>query len=219
MNDNHKLVIDDLYRLFSDRKPPKKILDFVRSGCYGKDILLSKSLHELTGDELGHYGLYGSKMFTAKEDLLFFLPRILDLHRPYDQFRLQDIAEDMVSLGFQGWEKDRKDVVLAYFGLVIDNAINGHDNKEKWDHDLMHCICALSKIVPDINPYLKRILAAPDNVIWCIVTEWKYFKKKNALSDSSWNKDYFGYKQMIDWLNSKEVSLLLNDALSGSFEY
>lgn len=198
-----KRAVEDIYVVFQDVPRPTSV-----DGCpccieqKGISILLSKSLRDLSPDELAKYAASAFLTVGEVDDFLYFLPRILEIlaTQPYWWPSPEVVARAIDTAGFRSWPDSRHHAVLRYFEEVITTLLATKDS----GFELDSWICALGMLPVDVAPFLARIVANPARLIEFYEANSQQLVE-GRLSNSFWDESSPTYKLVIEWFQSADT--------------
>ena len=203
-------AIERLYVAFGDVPKPKVI-----EGCpccierKGVDVLLGKSLRDITPDELSNYAACAFNTVGSLPDYLYFLPRILEvLAIDHGWYPCPEVVSGKFGRAdFKNWSERHRNAVFLYFDAAFDDLLKTKD----FGQDIDSLVYALGHLHSDINPLLVRLAEHPARVI-------EYYEHnsqsliKGRLANGFWEEDMPAYHQVLAWFESPEIKKMIKDS-------
>ena len=198
--------IDTLYATFQDIPKPRRI-----NGCPccidDKDIctLLTKPLREITGGELTSYSSSAFLTVGAKADYMYFLPRILEITFTEDGWwpDIEVTGRAIARTQPATWSEHRRKALKEVFQTTLQLA-----TKEENGRTIDELIYAIARTGLGIEPFLAQIAQSPKAVLAYYGCNSEGLMKQK-LGNSFWEQDDPGFKQVLEWFQSPEISQII----------
>jgi uncharacterized protein (TIGR02996 family) len=196
-------AIEQLYSAFGTIPKPRQI-----EGCPccidGKqtDLLLRKSLRQLTSDDLFSYAFSAFLTVGSEPDYLYFLPRILELAATDDSWCVDPAVTGRAirSANPAGWAASQRealeDYLEALIGLAVQSVVG--ERIDDW-------ICAMARMGRDVRPALDLIATSADAVL-AFYTENADTLPREALANPFWEPPCAGYDAVLKWFHTPEIA-------------
>ena len=189
-----------------------------------KRKLVSKSLRELTRDDLDRFVWKVLTTWGDVDDLKRFLPRILELMAQDDcgGFDREVFSGKLRMVEWTNWPERERNVVADYFTIIWRDCIFAPDGSV-WMDELL---CALGRALDDLTPFLRaweRCRAANGYDALCGFIEWNLdgLIKKGRLRNNFWPEAEAQMNQVVDWLSSpateKRLQMIFEEDANAEF--
>lgn len=208
MTPSRQKAIEGVYHAFRNVRKPATV-----ESCpccldkKGISILLSKTLRNLSPDDLTHYASSAFLTVGAVEDYLYFLPRILDILATKTNWwpNVEIVARAIHTAGFPSWPEPRRQALLNYF----HESFNEFLAQESSGFDVDSWLCALARLHLDLGPFLVRIAENKSRLIefyevhsQCLID--------GRLGNGFWDEAPYERQQVIDWFHSPATRQAIN---------
>lgn len=201
----------EVYRVFAKYKKPR---DFdACEHCMSaeeKRFFLSHDLSALTADQLTTYAADVLLTMGDVQDFKHFLPRIFELSVNDDGWYPDpEVVLGKLQLAYwYEWPENERTAVLNLLNEKFSSLVKD-PNAEGSDIDTW--LCALSRCVNDITPYLKLLESeASDDKLLGFIEDNESALTTGKLANPFWDSPP-NERRVIDWLNSGRMKRLLNN--------
>lgn len=148
-------ALGNLYWVFAGYKPENEIP--ACSHCVDaddKNRLVSKSLRELTADDLSQYAFKALTTFGNVDTFRHFLPRILETiaRGPGLPIDTQIFFGKLEYGRWHEWPEDERSAVERFLVAWWDDTILSHPSTEHVDV----CLCCIGRTLDDVRPFLEK---------------------------------------------------------------
>jgi hypothetical protein len=195
-------VIERVYKTFA--KAPKPAMIPTEGCCLQDDQIkhmLSKPLRELSAGSLTRYVNHIFICAGSREDLLYFLPRILECQCDDAFYEGVIFARSMMTAGFVDWPNERREAIEELVDAAIDQELSRTGQIERLDDWLR----VAAKLNLDLIPRLERIRNAPMKLVeYCI-------ENPNGLRDHFWDEIPEARLLVEKWLESPDIKSAVGD--------
>lgn len=201
-------AIKNLYRSFNEIPKPEGI--HACPCCMTSEeveTLLSKPLHELTGEDLSTYSSSALLTVGHPADYLYLLPRILEISIIDDSWwpDIEISARAIKSVDPETWPKQRREAFHEFLLAAIGELIHSkrYDRIDDW-------LCAIAAMDFDLVPFLNLIERDREAVL-------EYFRdngktlSEGRLENAFWELPNPGHDAIIEWFGSEPIAKILFD--------
>jgi hypothetical protein len=213
MKQNLQRSIENLYRVFAKYSLKSKIEGC--PCCVGKRDnrgLHSKSLRDLTGEDLSYFGFKAMTTFGDVEDFKHFLPRLFEIAINGD-FAYNDeiLFGKLDSANWQNWDEKEKTALKNFFFELFSNAVDfDEQNAYLTETYLIGIATAVDDISPYLDLWLENITTNKIETLHYFVVECNY-----GMSAAFLAKDSRQRELIVNWLTSiKTINMLESNFLS-----
>jgi hypothetical protein len=200
-----------VYELFSRYARPR---DFPACQCCvskdEKHVLLSKTLRELSADDLSNYAADVFLTVGSEADFKYFLPRILELSVE-KEFLWPDPEVVLGKLKLANWSSWPEKEQAAVLSLLIKQFTSVVQAQDSDGSEIDKWICALGRCVRDVTAYLDPLLDEANESKLLSFIEWNMSAfGKGKLTNGFWQDAPENQQRILAWLNQERIKRLLN---------
>ena len=201
-------AIEAVYSAFSKVPRPASI-----PGCEHclppeeADVLLRTNLRDLSADQISSYASDVFLTVGDNSDFIYFWPRILEL-TILGKFSWPDPEVVIGKLGLARWS-DWPETLSAPIQNLMDEQFDAVI-EEGEPHKIDEWLCGIGRSVPDIRPYLDKIVekASPEALIGFIHQNMDVFKKGKP-DNAFWDYAPENARHLTHWMRSDPAKSLL----------
>jgi hypothetical protein len=179
------------------------------------DVLLSKPLRALTGDDLRRYVAGAFLTIGSKRDFRYLLPRILELSI-CDPGALPDVEIVLGTLrlaGWGAWPHEERRAIERLIDLWFDHALACDLlEAEEWivSSEAESVLCGAARADLDLSPWLARLAEPSVEPVRTALAEWFSKDLRRGRAPGFWEDAPEGWRAMAAVIASNHGDGALN---------
>jgi hypothetical protein len=179
------------------------------------DVLLSKPLGLLTGDDLSRYASGVFLTVGGPVDYRYLLPRIFELSATdLAWYPCPEIVIGALSRAEWGaWSAAERKAVLSFLSAWFDRWARGEVRDDPYGGEIESVLCGLARAGVDLNSYLERLLSLENAASLVeLVDQHGRAHGSRPTPEGFWEDAPTGWAQLTGFLSSEPVRLRLLEA-------